>query len=146
MHPLIEFLQSATNVWEKGGSLMPIIGLLSIYTYCLAFDLWFRLRTVIPKDLKAFPRERWGAFEGGGRVDRILRHCLGNHRDPKETRRRFAQIRIADSSYLRRRIRFLLVLAIAISTLHVQRINLVKNESKSNSNSNSNEYRVCFHS
>lgn len=113
MHPLIEFLQSATNVWEKGGSLMPIIGLLSIYTYCLAFDLWFRLRTVIPKDLKAFPRERWGAFEGGGRVDRILRHCLGNHRDPKETRRRFAQIRIADSSYLRRRIRFLLVLASA---------------------------------
>ena len=74
-------------------------------------DLWLRLRTVIPKDLKAFPREKWGAFEGGGRVDRILRHCLADHKDPKETRRRFEQIRIADSSYLRRRIRFLLVLA-----------------------------------
>ena len=111
MDPLIDFLQSASNVWEKGGSLMPIIGLLSIYTYCLAFDLWFRLRIFIPKDLEVVPREKWEDFVGGGRVDRIMKHCLANHRDPKEIRRRFAQIRIADSSYLRRRIRFLLVLA-----------------------------------
>ena len=113
MDPLIEFLQSATNVWEKGGSLMPIIGLLSIYTYSLAFDLWFRLKIFTPNDLQAFPREKWGVFEGRGRVDRIMKHCLAHHRDPQETRRRFAQIRIADSSYLRRRIRFLMVLASA---------------------------------
>ena len=66
-----------------------------------------------PKDLKAFPRERWGAFQGGGRVDRIIRYCIAEHNDPKETYRRFEQVRIADASYLSRRIKFLLVLASA---------------------------------
>ena len=65
---------------------MPVIGCLSLYTYYVAFELWIRLRSVIPKDLKAFPRERWGAFQSGGRVDRIIRYCIAEHNDPKETR------------------------------------------------------------
>ena len=92
---------------------MPAIGALSLYTYYVAFDLWLRLRTVIPNDLKAFPREQWGAFTGGGRIDRIMRYCLANHDKPDETRRRFDLVRSGDSSFLNRRIRFLFVLASA---------------------------------
>ena len=92
---------------------MPVIGVLSLYTYYVAFDLWLRLRNVIPKDLKAFPREKWDAFQGGGKVDRIIRYCISIDKDPKETRRRFQQVRISDASYLGRRIKFLLVLASA---------------------------------
>lgn len=90
---------------------MPGLGLLALYLYYLSFDLWLRLRAVIPADLRAFPRERWGAFKGGGRVDRIIRYCLADHGDRKETQRRFDQVRTGESSYLNRRLRFLLVLA-----------------------------------
>ena len=90
---------------------MPVLGLLSLYTYYLAFDLWLRLRTVIPSDLKAFPREKWDASEGGGRVDGIMRYCMDDLGDAKETRKKFDQIRSGDSSYLNRRLRFLMVLA-----------------------------------
>ena len=111
MNPLLDFWTEASLVWDKGGVLMPVLGLLSFYTYYVAFDLWLRLKTVIPTDLKAFPREKWGAFKGGGRVDRIMRFCMSDHQNPKETRRRFQQIRSGDSSYLNRRLRFLMVLA-----------------------------------
>lgn len=90
---------------------MPALGLLSLYLYYLAFDLWLRLRAVIPSDLRAFPREKWGAFKGGGRVDRIIRYCLADHSDREETLRRFQRVRTGESSYLNRRLRFLLVLA-----------------------------------
>jgi len=90
---------------------MPALGILALYLYYLTFDLWLRLRSVIPSDLRAFPRERWGAFKGGGRVDRIMHFCLADHRDHKETRRRFDQVRQGESSYLNRRLRFLFVLA-----------------------------------
>ena len=51
-----------------------------------------------------------GGLSGGGRVDQIMRHCLVNqNRD--ETRKRFAQIKHNESSYLNRRLRFLFVLA-----------------------------------
>ena len=50
MNPLVEFLDQANFVWEKGGSLMPALGLLALYLYYLAFDLWLRLRAVIPSD------------------------------------------------------------------------------------------------
>ena len=36
---------------------MPALGILAIYLYYLAFDLWLRLRAVIPSDLRAFPRK-----------------------------------------------------------------------------------------
>ena len=111
MNPLVEFLDQANFVWEKGGSLMPALGLLALYLYYLAFDLWLRLRAVIPSDLTAFPRERWGAFKGGGRVDRIIRYCLADHSDREETKRRFERVRTGESSYLNRRLRFLFVLA-----------------------------------
>ncbi|MEK9772048.1 MAG: MotA/TolQ/ExbB proton channel family protein [Opitutae bacterium] len=111
MDPLIEFMDQASFVWEKGGALMPALGLLALYLYYLSFDLWLRLRAVIPTDLTAFPRERWGAFKGGGRVDRIIRFCLADHNDREETRKRFDQVRMAESSYLNRRLRFLFVLA-----------------------------------
>ena len=111
MNPLVEFLNQANFVWEKGGALMPALGLLAIYLYYLAFDLWLRLRAVIPSDLRAFPRERWGAFQGGGRVDRIIRYCLADHSDRKETQLRFERVRRGESSYLNRRLRFLFILA-----------------------------------
>ena len=90
---------------------MPALGLLAVYLYYLSFDLWLRLHAVIPSDLRVFPRERWDAFKGGGRVDRILRYCLADHRDPKETQRRFDQVRTGETSFLNRRLRFLFVLA-----------------------------------
>ena len=111
MEVILEFWKEASLAWEKGGFLMPVLGLLSLYTYYLAFDLWLRLRTVIPSDLKAFPREKWDAFKGGGRVDGIMRYCMDDLGDAKETRKKFDQIRSGDSSYLNRRLRFLMVLA-----------------------------------
>ena len=111
MEVILEFWKEASLAWEKGGFLMPVLGLLSLYTYYLAFDLWLRLRTVIPSDLKAFPREKGDAFEGGGRVDGIMRYCMDDLGDAKETRKKFDQIRSGDSSYLNRRLRFLMVLA-----------------------------------
>ena len=111
MNPLVEFLNQANFVWEKGGTLMPALGILAIYLYYLAFDLWLRLRAVIPSDLRAFPREKWGAFKGGGRVDRIIRYCLADHNDREETQRRFERVRTGESSYLNRRLRFLFILA-----------------------------------
>ncbi len=111
MNQVIEFIDQAGFVWEKGGALMPALGLLAVYLYYLSFDLWLRLRAVIPSDLRAFPRERWGAFKGGGRVDRILRYCLADHSDQRETQRRFEQVRTGETSFLNRRLRFLFVLA-----------------------------------
>lgn len=111
MNPLVEFWDQANFVWEKGGTLMPALGLLALYLYYLAFDLWLRLRAVIPSDLRAFPREKWGAFQGGGRVDRIIRYCLADHNDREETQRRFERVRSGEYSYLNRRLRFLFVLA-----------------------------------
>ena len=104
-------MDQANFVWEKGGSLMPALGVLAIYLYYLTFDLWLRLRAIIPSDLRSFPRERWGAFKGGGRVDRIIRYCLADHSDREETLRRFERVRNGESSYLNRRLRFLFVLA-----------------------------------
>ena len=111
MEVILEFWKEASLAWEKGGSLMPILGLLSLYTYFLAFDLWLRLRTVTPSELNAFPRDRWHAFEGGGRVNEIMRYCMGSNRDAKQTRKRFDQVKAIDASYLNRRLRFLMVLA-----------------------------------
>ncbi len=111
MNQVIEFIDQAAFVWEKGGTLMPALGLLAVYLYYLSFDLWLRLHAVIPSDLRVFPRERWDAFKGGGRVDRILRYCLADHRDQKETQRRFDQVRTGETSFLNRRLRFLFVLA-----------------------------------
>ncbi len=111
MNPLVEFIDQANFVWQKGGILMPVLSLLALYLYYLSFDLWLRLRAVIPADLRAFPRERWGAFKGGGKVDRIIRYCLADHSNREETLKRFDRVRTGESSYLNRRLRFLLVLA-----------------------------------
>lgn len=111
MKMLAEFSQQTLFVWEKGGSLMFALLGLSIYLYFLGFELWLRMKSVVPRDLHSIPRERWAGFMGGGRVDQIMRYCLGNHRDREETRKRFEQIRQSESSYLNRRLRFLLVLA-----------------------------------
>ena len=113
MNPLVEFWTNAGNIWQKGGSLMPVIGCLSLYTYYVAFELWIRLRSVIPKTLR-LSLERDGVLSRVvERVDRIIRYCIAEHDNPKETQRRFEQVRIADASYLSRRIKFLLVLASA---------------------------------
>ena len=111
MNLLTDFYQQALLVVEKGGNLMFVLLALSLYLYFLGFELWLRMRSVIPNDLQSIPRERWAGFKEGGRVDDIMRYCLGNHKDREETKKRFEQIRQSESSYLNRRLRFLLVLA-----------------------------------
>ena len=111
MNLLTDFYQQALLVVEKGGNLMFVLLALSLYLYFLGFELWLRMRSVIPNDLQSIPRERWAGFKQGGRVDDIMRYCLGNHKDREETKKRFEQIRQSESSYLNRRLRFLLVLA-----------------------------------
>ena len=51
------------------------------------------------------------ALKEARRVDQIMRYCLADHQNREETRKRFEQIRQSESSYLNRRLRFLLVLA-----------------------------------
>ncbi len=111
MNLLSDFYQQALFFWEKGGVLMFALLGLSMYLYFLGFELWLRMKTVIPNNLKSIPREKWVGFQGGGRVDKIMRHCLAKHQNRKETRKRFEQIRFSEESYLNRRLRFLLVLA-----------------------------------
>ena len=84
---------------------------LSLYLYFIVFELWLRMKTVIPKELRSIPREKWAGFQAGGRVDEVMRHCLANYQNRNETRKRFVQIRQSESSYLKRRLRFLFVLA-----------------------------------
>jgi biopolymer transport protein ExbB len=113
MSQILDLWAQATLIWEKGGLLMPALALLSFYTYYIAFDLWFRLHRIIPRDLQTFPREKWGAFQGGGAVNKIMYYCISDYSDSKETKKRFEQIRRSDASYLNRKLRFLLVLATA---------------------------------
>ena len=89
MTQILDLWNQATLVWEKGGILMPTLAVLSLYTYFIAFDLWFRLRAIVPRDLQSFPRERWGAFKGGGRINQIMHYCLSDHQDSRETKKRF---------------------------------------------------------
>ena len=111
MNLLTEFYQQALFVWEKGGGLMLALLLLSLYLYFLGFELWLRMKSVIPRDLQSIPREKWAGFQGGGRVDQVMRHCLVDHQNRDETRKRFQQIRQSEAAYLNRRLRFLFVLA-----------------------------------
>jgi len=111
MNLLTEFYQEALFVWEKGGGLMFALLLLSLYLYFLGFELWLRMKSVIPRDLQSIPREKWAGFQGGGRVDQVMRHCLVEHQNRDETRKRFQQIRQSEAAYLNRRLRFLFVLA-----------------------------------
>ncbi|MEC7801269.1 MAG: MotA/TolQ/ExbB proton channel family protein [Verrucomicrobiota bacterium] len=111
MNLLTDFYQQALFVMEKGGTLMFALLALSLYLYYLGFELWLRMRSVVPNDLQSIPRDRWAGFKQGGRVDQIMRYCLADHQNREETRKRFEQIRQSESSYLNRRLRFLLVLA-----------------------------------
>ena len=111
MNLLTDFYQQALFVVEEGGTLMFALLALSLYLYYLGFELWLRMRSVVPNDLQSIPRDRWAGFKKGGRVDQIMRYCLADHQNREETRKRFEQIRQSESSYLNRRLRFLLVLA-----------------------------------
>ena len=111
MNLLTDFYQQALFVVEKGGTLMFALMALSLYLYYLGFELWLRMRSVVPNDLQSIPRDRWAGFKQGGRVDQIMRYCLADHQNREETRKRFEQIRQSESSYLNRRLRFLFVLA-----------------------------------
>ncbi len=111
MNLLTDFYQQALFVMEKGGTLMFALLALSLYLYYLGFELWLRMKSVVPNDLQSIPRDRWAGFKQGGRVDQIMRYCLADHQNREETRKRFEQIRQSESSYLNRRLRFLLVLA-----------------------------------
>ena len=87
MNLIFDLWEQAITLWQKGGILMPTLAALSLYTYFIAFDLWFRLRNILPKDIKSFPREKWGAFQDGGRVNHVIRYCIGNHNDRNETKK-----------------------------------------------------------
>ncbi len=106
------FWQQALDVWEKGGSLMPVLAALSVYAYYVGFDLWFRLQAMLPsrRDAKTIVHVAANPGKAVGRLHSILGHCLEKRHDRDETRRRFEEARAADASFLGRRIRFLLVL------------------------------------
>ena len=113
------FWNQFVEVWDKGGSLMPILAVLSLYAYYVGFDLWFRLREMLPsrKDAKAISRVTAQPEKAKGRLRSILSYCLEAKSDSKETRRRFEEARATDASFLGRRIRFLLVLTSAAPLL-----------------------------
>ena len=112
MNQILDLWKEASLVWEKGGILMPILSVLSLYTYYIAFDLWFRLRTITPVTFNLSQGKNGVHFWG---VVELIESCIiawliirtqGNSK-------RFQQVRSSDSSYLNRRLRFLLVLATA---------------------------------
>jgi biopolymer transport protein ExbB len=113
------FWQQFVDVWEKGGSLMPVLAALSLYAYYVGFDLWFRLRDMLPsrKDAKEISRVTAQPEKAKGRLRSILYYCLEAKGDTQETRRRFEETRATDASFLGRRIRFLLVLTSAAPLL-----------------------------
>ena len=106
------FWQQALDVWQKGGSLMPVLAALSVYAYYVGFDLWFRLQAMLPsrRDAKTIVHVAANPGKAVGRLRSILGHCLEKKHDRDETRRRFEEARAVDASFLGRRIRFLLVL------------------------------------
>jgi len=112
MTPGPTFWEQAMQVWERGGSLMPVLAALSLYSYYVGFDLWFRLRKMMPRkrDSETIAKFATESSKVGGRLGSILEHCLGSREDREETRRRFEESRAEDSSFLGRRIRFLLML------------------------------------
>ena len=61
MTPGPTFWEQAMQVWERGGSLMPVLAALSLYSYYVGFDLWFRLRKMMPRRVSLFT---CGATEG----------------------------------------------------------------------------------
>ena len=124
MNATQSFWQQALDVWEKGGSLMPILAALSVYAYYVGFDLWFRLRTMLPsqRDGKLIAGMAADPEKAAGRLHLLLRHCLGRKHDRDETRRRFEEARTADASFLGRRIRILLVLTSVVPLLGLRGI------------------------
>jgi len=113
------FWQQALDVWEKGGSLMPALALLSIYAYYVAFDLLFRLHAMLParRNPKDIADLATNPDHTKGRLRSILSHCLERTNDLEQVRRRFEEARTRDASFLGRRIRFLLVLISAAPLL-----------------------------
>jgi len=86
--------------------------LLSLYAYYVAFELFFRLRCMLPAETrKASPATLLRKPEAvGGILGEVLLHCLADESDGEETRRRFRQVRGENAKSLNRRIRFLLAL------------------------------------
>ena len=91
MELILEFWKEANLAWEKGGFLMPVLGLLSFYTYYLAFDLWLKLRSALLKS-RHFPVKN-GVHSREVDVNDIMRYCIGDHANAKQTRKKFDQIR-----------------------------------------------------
>ena len=63
MNLLTEFYQQALFVWGKrwGTDVRPVGT--SLYLYFLGFELWLRMKIVIPKELQSIPREKWAGFQ-----------------------------------------------------------------------------------
>ena len=119
MNPEIDIWTQAWSTWEKGGSLMLPLFLLSLYAYFVAFELLFRLRRMMPTEIrKASPSDLVEKQEAiGGALGEAIRHCLSTGKNREETRRRFQQIRSETARTLNRRIRFLLALVSAAPLL-----------------------------
>lgn len=93
--------------------------LLSLYAYYVAFELLFRLRRMLPTEIRqASPHNLVGQPETvTGVIGDVIRHCLSTEKNRGETRRRFQQIRSETARTLNRRIRFLLALVSAAPLL-----------------------------
>ena len=85
------------QIWatlQKGGSLKIPLLLLSIYAYYVGFELFFRLRQMLPeKKLRSSPDKLVREPEAvDGVLGDILAECMADGNDREETRRRFRQV------------------------------------------------------
>lgn len=114
-----DFQHQVIELWNKGGSLMPALFLLSTYALYVGFSLRTRLAALLPKRRASEEIARIAASPETAPTPlrSILAYCLEHPRDRKETRRRFEETRASHASYLARRIRFLLALTSAAPLL-----------------------------
>ncbi|MFP6901796.1 MAG: MotA/TolQ/ExbB proton channel family protein [Opitutales bacterium] len=102
------------DTWQKGGTLMIPLLLLSVYAYYVGFELFFHLRQMLPrnrKGLRSSPATMIREPEAvDGVLGEILVECMATGNDREETRRRFRQVRSESGKTLNRRIRFLVAL------------------------------------
>lgn len=105
--------------WQKGGPLMIPLLLLSVYAYYVGFELFFRLRQMLPeKALRSSPDILVRKPEAvDGVLGEILVECMANGNDREETKRRFRQVQSESGKTLNRRIRFLMALIAAAPLL-----------------------------
>ncbi len=114
-----QFRDQAWTTWQNGGTLMLPLFFLSLYAYYVAFELFFRIRRMMPAEARVHsPSDLLAQPESvGGYLGKMISHCLAKGNDREEARRRFKQVRSESAKALNRRLRFLLALVTAAPLL-----------------------------